>query len=156
MTDSREKVPVDEADEESAVFVVDPDDYMKTRKLKEIADAKEHVWKLRRNRDDEMGNRQLRRRRNRIAEAVAGYGTLLLPLIEDALEKGAIESDMLVIDQFDIRGFVECEGALPTDDGGVEIANMPEAMKIYRRFEAIERELGLGLDIDEETKPAQI
>lgn len=156
MTDSREKAPVDEVDEEPAVFVIDPDDYAKTRKLKAIADAKEHVWKLRRNRDDVMTKTKHSNRQDRIAQAVAGYGTLLLPLIEGGLEKGAIESDMLVINQFDIRGFVEYEGALPTDDDELEIASVPEAMKIYRRLEAIERELGLGLEINEETKPAQI
>lgn len=156
MTDSREKVPADEVGEEPAVFVVDPDDYAKTRKLKAIADAKEHVWKLRRNRDDVTTKRKIENRRDRTAQAVAGYGSLLIPLIEDGLEKGAIEKDMLVMKQFDIRGFVEYDGRLPTDDDELEMASMVEAMKIYRRFEAIERELGLGLEIDEETKPAQI
>lgn len=158
---------VEQADSEEAnLMIADPDDYQKTKKLKAISDAKSHVMELKRNRSEriqELSN-QFRSTgvevfQNEIATAVADYGTELLPLIEEALEKEVIEKADLELEGSEwgtdvpVIEFITCNGEMAEKEGPTHLQT---SMSVYRQLQRIERELGLGLDLEEELSPAEI
>ena len=170
MTDS-EMTVVDE--ESSNIFVVDPEDYSKTRKLKSIQEAKDHYksfiveeneWNERLHNQYVNGKEAYQRQR---AEALAMIGSELLPLIEMGLEKGGLsESDMKIeVDggaykyfdgkEMDVRDIIESQGKV-NFQGEVEVLPRYFQQKIYRQFERIEQKLGIGLEVEEEKDPAEI
>ena len=96
---------VEEADKEKDLFVVDPDDYQKTKQLEAIHKAKEEVREKRSNRSDIIDKRsqQFRRKgssiyRHELAVSIAKYGSELLPLIEEAKENGLLTEDDLTVE----------------------------------------------------------
>lgn len=152
---SEQEPPLENTDGEDAkLYVADPDDYAKTRKLKALADAKAHVRKVRKDRpgtatDDEWKNLNIR-----LAEAVASYGHELMPLLEEAKENGVIGDDDL---DLGIRGgtsvgqYIVADGRIEERDANrFEPAPPHVAMAVYRRLQKIERKLGLGLSLHEE------
>jgi hypothetical protein len=164
-----EKVEIEESEKEKNVLVVDPDDYQRTKKLKLINKAKEEVISLRHDREDAIGylgdnfaGEGIETYHMKLAQTVAQYGSELLPLIEEGLEKGALEEDDTITrkvpDQtkgLDVVAFVQRDGRI---SNGNEARRPPEplTLAIYRQLERIERELGLGLDLEEDKGPANI
>ncbi|WP_188788783.1 hypothetical protein, partial [Halobellus salinus] len=155
------------------VLVVDPDDYRKTQKLKAIQEAKDRYREYTLNRserfrelDDTWGNPQ-EAMEHEEAQALAMYGSELLPLIEEGIEKGAVsESDLEVetnsmverlLDKptMDIREVVRLEGRIVANGEHQAIPRRFQK-RIYRQLERIERKLGLGLDLEEDKGPANI
>jgi hypothetical protein len=156
-TPQTEQVEVDESTEEKNVFVVDPDDYQKTRKLKAINDAKDHVRQLRKDMPNRASQNEWRGIYARTAEAVAMYGSELLPLIEDAVDQGLLEEEDLQTEYGSIREFVKYEGRFPDHENEeMEDAKPMVYMTFYRQIERIQRELGLGLELQEDKGPASI
>jgi hypothetical protein len=149
-------------------MVADPDDYQRTKKLKAINETKSDVMELKRNRlsrivelRNAFQSRGSDTYQRELASAVADYGNELLPLIEDAIDRGVIdESEVSEIDienQFSeedrvIVKFIINDGALDSD----EPPHLTFTMAIYRQLERIQRKLGLGLSIEEEQTPAEI
>ena len=83
------------------IVVVDPDDYQKTQKLKAINEAKSEYKKYKRQKAEILQNleeRWLNPRKEYDSERamrLAEYGTELMPLIEEGIEKGGLtEEDM--------------------------------------------------------------
>jgi hypothetical protein len=158
MSDS-EKVEVDESDE-SNLFVVDPDDYQKTRKLKAINDAKEHVHKLRRDMPARTSKSEWSGIHSRLTEAVAMYGSELQPLIEDALQREVLEKEDLETEYCSVLEFIHFDGRIDRSDADDEIdleaARPIEYMAVFRQLDRIQRKLGLGLQLQEDKGPAEI
>jgi hypothetical protein len=152
-----EPIEVEESTEEKNVFVVDPEDYQKTRKLKAINDAKDYVRKRRKDEPEVAGQSEWQGIHYRNAEAVAMYGNELLPLIEDAIEQGTLEENDLETRHGHIREFIAYDGQIP--DHEKEEMKDPDPtvyMTFYRQLQRIERKLGLGLELQEEKEPASI
>jgi hypothetical protein len=149
-----------ESDEEHELFVVDPDDYQETKKLETIYRAKKHVHNVRENYDNVSTRSDKTHWESLLAKSIADYGSELLPLIEDALEEGLIDSEDV---DFRNRGdgnasvveFIIQDGGI-VEDQERRRPTPAESMAAYRQIERIQRELGLGLDIEEDTGPAQI
>lgn len=152
-----EKMETEEPEEENNVFVVDPDDYQKTRKLKAINDAKDHVQKLRRDMPATAGKKEWGGIHARVSEAVAMYGNELMPLIEDALEQGILEEEDLETEYGSLRTFVRFDGHLPDPESETfKDCKSIHYMAFYRQLDRIQRKLGLGLDLQEDKGPAEI
>jgi hypothetical protein len=152
-----EQVEADESNDEKNVFVVDPDDYQKTRKLKAINDAKDYVRKLRQDKPNRAKSKEWRGIHGRTAEAVAMYGNELLPLIEDALDQGILEEDDLETEYGPLREFVTYNGRMVDHEKEELVESKPHIyMAFYRQLERIQRKLGLGLELQEDKGPANI
>lgn len=165
-----EKVEVQEPEKEKNVLVVEPDDYRKTQKLKSIQEAKENYKDYIINEHKQFEamkdtysnpNEALEHKRT---EALALYGSELLPLIEEGLRTGSVsEKDLKIsvqttvfdFEDLDIRKVVEKRGTTLRDN---EVIPLPQIhqQKVYRQLERIERKLGLGLDLEENKGPANI
>jgi hypothetical protein len=159
MTETPEgKQPVESPDEESAVFVVDPDDYGKAKKIQAINDAKRYVRKIRQNDPEVASPKEWDSRYARLAEAVAFYGSELWPLIEDALERGALDyNEYLIADggELSVELFIRKDGSIERDERH-RPASREESMKVYRQLERVQQELGLGLELEEDKGPVRI
>jgi len=152
-----EHVELEESPDESSVFVVDPDDYQKTRKLKAINDAKDHVRKLRKDKPNRAKSKEWQGIHARTTEAVAMYGSELLPLIEDALDQGLLDEEDLETEYGSLRDFITYEGRLPNHEKEEFQEPKPFVyMAFYRQLERIQRRLGLGLELREDRGPANI
>jgi len=156
-TPQTEQVEVDESTDESNVFVVDPDDYQKTRKLKAINDAKDYVRKRRQDAPETARPDEWQGIYHRTSEAVAMYGSELLPLIEDALDQGILEEDDLETEHGSLKEFVTFDGRVADHDKEELVDAKPHIyMAFYRQLERIQRKLGLGLELQEDKGPASI
>ncbi len=159
MSESEEPdhVEVEEALEEKNVFVVDPEDYQKTRKLKAINDAKKHYRELQKDKPNTASKEEWRGIHGRMAEAVAMYGSELLPLIDDAIDQGVLEEEDLEKPPGSLREFIFCDGKLSNEDTSKVETVEPIVYKMfYRELNRIERKLGLGLELEEDQGPAEI
>ena len=152
--------------EEATVMVADPEDYQKTKKLKSIYEAKNHVSELKRNRADRIAELSNTFRRkgldvysSELSGAVADYGNELLPLIEEGLDKGVIEDDDLDVSipsgdsEIPLIEFILLDGDVRD---GEEETRQITSMAVFRQLQRIQRKLGLGLDLEEEQTPAEI
>lgn len=160
-------------DNVDSITVVDPDNYHKTKKLQAIEEAKQNYKryltdhsKIYRELSDTWSNPKETLKSER-EEALALYGTELMPLIEEGLSKGAISEEDLKVDtnpfvdsllnvnEIDVRYFVDNHGAILANG---EVHHTPKTFlqRIYRKFQSIERKLGLGLELEENKGPAEI
>jgi len=144
-------------EEEANIMVADPEDYQKTRKFRAISDAKERVRKKRDDEPPTASTDEWKGIHARTAEAVAIYGTELLPLIEEGLEKGILNESDLDTKHGHIMEFIECDGRfVDHEDEEVTSPKPYEYMAVFRQLQRIERELGLGPSLEEEQPPAEI
>jgi len=168
-----EKVEIEESEREKNVLVVDPDDYRKTQKLKAIQEAKDRYREYTLNRSERYSelsdtwDNPKDAMEHEEATALAMYGSELLPLIEEGIEKGAISEEDLKVETnsmvdrlldkpfMDIREVIELEGRVMAN-GEYQAIPRRFQKKIYRQLERIERKLGLGLDLEEDKGPANI
>lgn len=169
---SNQNFPEVEAEDEPRLYVVDSENYQKTKKLEAIYRAKQQVTKVRQNRydlipklGDEFGRKGLVVYNHRLAKAIAEYGSELLPVVEDVAEVGGIEQEDLVVNcvstqsKVNVGEFIDLDGKVPDKSGKKTTTESPteaDLMRFYRQFERIQRKLGLGLDIEEESQPAEI
>jgi len=145
--------PVDDTDESAKLYVADPDDYAKTRKLKAINDAKAHVRKRRNNRPPEATQDEWNGINARTAEAVASYGHELVPILEEAEAAGTLESDDYEVTAMkrdvDVRTYIRFDGRMPNEhDDGLEYPPPPVIMAVYRQLERLERKVGIGPSLE--------
>jgi len=165
MSKQSEKV---ELEEESDNFVVvDPDNYQKTKKLQSIREAKDHFKEVRRNENEikvELKGQWRNYReayRDMRAKAVSDYASEMVPLIEAGLESNTLSEDNLIASlgpkkhDIDVRWVAKNNGKINVD-GEMEPLPGLNCSEVYRQLERIERELGLGLDLEEDKGPAQI
>jgi hypothetical protein len=163
-----EAEPKVKAEENSdRIVVVDPDDYQKTQKLKAINEAKSEYKKYKRQKAEILQNleeRWLNPREEYDSERamrLAEYGTELMPLIEEGIEKGGLtEEDMKCslgddFRELDIRRVVT-NGGRVFKDGEIEPIPTLNSDEVYRQLERIERKLGLGLELETDKGPAEI
>ena len=157
-----------EVDEDAEVYVSDLEEYLKTRKLKLINRAKERVHEIRENRL-EYAEYDFQRKcyevyHTDLAEAVATYGNELLPIAKGAVKKGTLSQSALgkpgstqieAASLVALETFVVLEGRIP-EDGLAEAPQPPITMEYYRQLQNIERKLGLGLELKEQTGPAEL
>ena len=168
-----EAEPKLKAEENSdSIVVVDPDDYHKTQKLKAINEAKKEYRRYKRQRSEILQKLEEKwmnpeeayhsERSMRLAE----YGTELMPLIEEGLEKGALtEEDMkcslghgfreIGFREIDVREVVTNGGRI-FEDGEMEPIPTLNSDEVYRQLERIERKLGFGLELETDKGPAEI
>ena len=155
MSDGTDGELIGEAEDDAKLYVADPDDYARTRKLKALSDAKDHVRKLRNDRPGTATNREWDGLDARLSEAVASYGHELLPLLEAAEAAGTIADGDYYTDgpqKTDIRQYLYTDGRVETRDGtDFEVPPPHRAMAIYRHLQRLERKLGLGLDLEQDT-----
>lgn len=166
VTMSKEDRPneiVEETDsEEATIMVADPEDYQKSKKLKAIHQSKKRVREVLQNKHKIMHEVDIRQRthwQTTFANAISMYGLELMPLVEDAMERGVIEKDDLDVDSVEpnIHTFIEIGGGVVDDDTGeTRPPEQWEGMNYYQQLQRIERKLGLGLDLEEEQTPAEI
>jgi hypothetical protein len=167
-TPQTEQVEVEESSEEKNVFVVDPDDYQKTKKLEIIHNTKQEVLNVRNNRSElivELGDNfrgdGIEIYQRRLAKTVAQYGSELLPLIEEGLANGTLEEDDLTSElspehaEMDVLTFIKMDGRIDYKDN-LEYPPGPNSLAIYRQLDRIQRKLGLGLELQEDKGPASI
>jgi hypothetical protein len=163
---------VEEADKEKDLFVVDPDDYQKTKQLEAIHKAKEEVREMRSNRGDIINERsqQFRKRgtsiyRHELAVSIAKYGSELLPLIEEAKENGLLTEDDLTVECLGIEKDVTIPEYIRFEGASEEIREKDidgchfyerDSMEVYRQLTRIQRKLGLGLEMDVDKGAAEI
>mgnify|MGYP000397320754 FL=1 len=151
----------------TTVVVTDTEDYGRTQKLKHIYKAKESVQKMRRNQEElvkeyddywhQTHGRDVYHRE--LAKSVASYGSELLPIINQALDQDQLATPDLLSDRFsiDIRDFISTDGQkIDTDSGDTEPYNILQTLDVYRHLNTLLRELGLGLQLEEEKGPAEI
>lgn len=158
MTDQSQTI---DADEDNAEFlVVDSEDYQQTKNLEAIFKAKKQVRQLTQDpewieRDSSAAKRQYNKK---LCYAVCYYGSELLPLIEEAIENEIISEDMTQLSWGAIQDYVTSNGHIPKNKDEDEwIRAKPlQSMAVYRQLRRIERKLGLGIEIEKETEPAQI
>lgn len=169
-----ESEPKVKAEENSdRIVVIDPDDYQKTQKLKSIQEAKDHFKEYTINENqifkelDETWNNPQEALERRRSKALAMYGSELMPLIEEAVTTGSLKEADLVVEadpitesvidrgELNVREFVEFDGLIVADGQKADVPEM-YLKKIYRRFESIERKLGLGLELETDKGPAEI
>lgn len=146
----------DDGDDSAKLYVADPDDYAKTRKLKALSDAKAQVRKQRNNRPNTANRHEWRGMNDSLATAVASYGHELLPLLEAAEEADKIHNGDYYADggrgKTDVRTFIMADGKVETADGDSFETPPPHiSMLVYRHLQTLERKLGLGLDLEEDT-----
>lgn len=165
MSHSDDAEPADETDEQADIYVADPDDYAKTRKLKAINDAKENYKEYITNETkvydrlaDTWANPEEAFKHNK-AEALALYGSELLPLVEQGLDGGALSEEDLKVEtdrltasivgkaEMDIRKVVDNRGLIWANDERQSIPHKYQD-RIYRQLERIEGKLGLGLSLE--------
>jgi hypothetical protein len=146
--------PIGEA-EDTKLYIADPDDYARTRKLKALSDAKGHVRKLRNDMPTTANKREWNGIHARLAEAVASYGHELLPLLEEAEDNGIIGDGDFYTNtghKRDVRNLIYTDGRV--GDPAEEEVGVPaphESMAIFRHLQKLERKLGLGLELEEQT-----
>ena len=171
MSDSEpepEAEPKLKAEENSdSIVVVDPDDYQKTQKLKAINEAKAEYKKYKRQKTEILQNLEetwLNPREaydSERAMRLAEYGTELMPLIEEGLEKGALTEEDVKCSlgngfrEVDIREVVTNGGRI-FKDGEMEPMPTLNSDEVYRQLERIERKLGFGLELETDKGPAEI
>lgn len=150
-----------------SIVVVDPDDYQRTQKLKAIDEAKKEYKNYKRSRAEKM--RELEEAWANPEEAymgelgmrIAGYGDELMPLIKDALEKGAIEEEDLYLTiggtgkEVDVREIIRNGGQVRVN-GELEKLRILNCSEVYRKLEDIERKMGLGVELEVDKGPAEI
>lgn len=165
-----ESVTVDESNTETNYLVVDPDDYQRTKKLESIHKARQEVLNVRNNRMDLINEYKGMAGPNRngvdiygvkLGKTVAQYGSELLPLIEDGLRNGAVDEKHLEVSlgqdstDMDIIAYIKADGRIQYD-GELICPPGPNHLAIYRQLDRIQRELGLGLELEEQKGPAEI
>jgi len=163
-----EAEPKVKAEENSdRIVVVDPDDYQKTQKLKAINEAKAEYKKYKRQKTEILQNLEetwLNPREaydSERAMRLAEYGTELMPLIEEGLEKGALTEEDVKCSlgdgfrEVDIRKVVT-DGGRIFKDGEMEPIPTLNSDEVYRQLERIERKLGFGLELETDKGPAEI
>ena len=163
-----EAEPKVKAEENSdRIVVVDPDDYQKTQKLKAINEAKSEYKKYKRQKAEILQNleeRWLNPREEYDSERamrLAEYGTELMPLIEEGLEKGGLTEEDVKCSlgdgfrEVDIRKVVTNGGRI-FKDGEMEPIPTLNSDEVYRQLERIERKLGFGLELETDKGPAEI
>jgi hypothetical protein len=146
----------DDGDDDAKLYVADPDDYAKTRKLKALSDAKAEVRKVRNNQPNTASRNEWQGIHARLADSVASYGHELLPLLKAAEEAGKIHNGDYFADggygKTDVRVFIKTDGQLETPDGDDFETPPPHmSMLVYRHLQTLERKLGLGLSLEEDT-----
>jgi hypothetical protein len=160
---SQDKTPVEESDREAFV-IGDPEEYQKKKKLQSIYKRRERILKLSEDRTklvEEYGSTYRETGKDiwkgEYATACAEYGNELLPLITDAIEKGELDGSLMHMDEgnIDIYHFIVSQGKRHTGDD-LETPEPFVVMNIYRRLDNIMRELGLGLNLEEQKGPAEI
>jgi len=171
MSDSEpepEAEPKLKAEENSdSIVVVDPDDYQKTQKLKAINEAKAEYKKYKRQKAEILQNLEETWSNPREAYdseramRLAEYGTELMPLIEEGLEKGGLTEEDVKCSlgdgfrEVDIREVVTSGGRI-FKDGEMEPIPTLNSDEVYRQLERIERKLGFGLELETDKGPAEI
>jgi len=167
MSDSESHREVEESNEDKSVFVVDSEEYTKTKKLQLINKTKEEVIDLKHQREDAIGylgdnfaGDGLEIYCSKLAQNVALYGSELLPLIEQGLEKGTLDEEDTYTREvpqkeegIHVVTFIRNDGRIV--DSKKELREMYN-LAVYRQLERIQRKLGLGLDLEENKGPAKI
>lgn len=171
MSEEPEKVELEE--DIDNIVVIDPDNYRKTKKLQSIQEVKDRYREFTINRSkrfrelDETWANPDEAIRKEEAQTLSMYGSELLPLIEEGIEKGAISESDLEVEAdtvtknlvgkptVNVRDVIQLEGYI-LEDG--EPRHFPRHFqkKVYRQLERIERKLGLGLELEENKGPAEI
>ena len=168
-TNTEGKEIVEDPNEESQYLVVDPDDYQKTKKLELIHKSKSEVLKVRKKRmalikeyhNEFRGKDGLDMYTQRLAQTISQYGSELLPLIEEAKSNGTLDEEHLEVaiapkeHNLQLIYFIEMDGRVKID-GEPQVPPEATVMSVYRQLDRIQRELGLGLDIEEDKGPAEI
>jgi hypothetical protein len=162
--DNPEPQSVETSEEDVEIFIADPEDYQKTKKLEAIHKAKQKVSEHRMNRteitneyyDMEYQETGAEVYRYQLAQLVSLYGSELLPMIEDGLRKDVLnKNDMKATKMIDIRSVVTQEGKIKKN-GEFQFLTPQDSMMVYRQLERIQRKLGLGLELEEDEGPAKI
>lgn len=151
----------------TTVVVTDSEDYGRTQKLKHIYRAKESVQEMRRNQEElvreyndywhQTHGREVYRRE--LSKSVAEYGSELLPVVEQAVEQEQLGKLDLQSDRFgiDIRDFITTDGhQVDRSEESSEPYGIIKTLDVYRCLNNLLRDLGLGLQLEEEKGPAEI
>lgn len=148
-----EPEPVDETDEPAKLYVADPDDYAKTRKLKALNDAKANVRRTRQDRPATATSKEWGGLNQQLAQAVASYGHELLPLLEEAEAAGTIDGDdYSTRGNVDVRTYITTDGHVMEEIGTeYETPGPARSMSVYRQLQTLERKIGLGPSLEEDT-----
>jgi len=155
-------VEVQSEESETTVVVTDSENYSETQKLKHIYELKKDVSNHISNRFDfyKKYSQEFRNPkyvyRERLADKVSLYVNEVLPLLESAdnIDVSDYQVDRVATD-VDIRTFAETHGVSVNGDE-VEPHSKIESKSVFHKTNELVREIGLGVDLEEETEPASI
>jgi len=156
--------------EEKDLIVASADEYARTRRVKEIMDAKREVKKAKRSDYSSRSERNAR-----LAEAVADFGSELEHLMEKT-ELGRdilYEREYLILNEqadpdkvaeiapgnngsWGMKTYLDLQGYIQLTERGAEPPEIVHTMRAYRDLNEFLASIGLELDLEEPSKPAQI
>ncbi len=150
---NQEPEPLEETDaEETELLVVDPEDYNRTQRLKEIHRARENVLDTVSNAPGRATSTKHHEHDYQVGKAVSMYVLELEPLIRKAIDAGALDEDLITFPaerksgetEFDtIFDFAFCFGKTEKGD-----PHRALSMMVFRHANRIMMELGLELELD--------
>jgi hypothetical protein len=165
-------VDVDNDNDEPKMYVVDSEEYQKTKKLQSIYEAKKEFRNVWYNKEDNIerlkdtyytdNHKQgegMRLYRGHLADILAMYGSELSPIIRDAVDAGLLEQDDLEVELETDQNLLQLtrkKYQIKDDKDGWRTLRCSCLLDVFRTYERVQRKLGLGLDIEEETEPAII
>ena len=155
-------IEVQPEESETTVVVTDSENYSETQKLK-------HIYELKRDVTTHIANRfELVKKyrqeysnpkytyQERLADKVALYVNEVIPLLEsaDSIDESDYQVDR-VNSKVDIQTFAETHG-LSASGNELEPHSKIESKAVFHETNELIREIGLGVELEEETEPASI
>ena len=164
MSENKEElnVEVESSESETTVVVTDSENYSETQKLKQIFSLKkrveEHItdrFELEKEYRKEFNNPKYVYR-ERLADTTALYVNEVLPLLKSAdnismedFDVGSLNKDL------NVAHFGENQG-IEVSNGEAEPFGVSNSKAVFYRTNELLREIGLGVELQEETEPASI
>jgi hypothetical protein len=155
-------IEVESEESETTVVVTDSENYSETQKLKHIYELKKEVSRHISNRfelvkkySEEFANPKYVYR-ERLSDKVALYVNEVIPLLEsaDSIDKSDYQLDRVNKD-VNVLTFAETHG-VSLNAGELEPHTKFVSKCVFHKTNELIREIGLGVDLEEETEPASI
>lgn len=145
--------PVEAPDSEDAeLLVVDPEDYNKTQRLKEIHRARENVLDVARDLPGRAPTKEHDEANYQIAKAVSMYVLELEPIVQEAIQHDALsEEDIQLTSDYDTKDHPHkdiFQFAFRFGQSNDGYPHRAVSMQVLRKANDLMRKLGLELELN--------